>query len=155
MKRYRKHRKQCYLVYPYLFHLVLLGLLGVLFCSSMTVFFLYDQNAYNSFMEYLSKRWLLIVVVLLPSIVYLAVCFINAYEFWGVITFGDSELRCNALFKKPLTYKYAAIQDIGVGYVWLSIGKVFFIYLCNERITNKSYQQIYRLPVKSGFIKIQ
>lgn len=150
MVKGRKGRKRCYFISPYLFQLTILGTCGILLCTGLTIYFLYDPSLY-SFEEFLNVSWPLLI----PLLCYLLVCIINAYEYFGIVIFSGSELTCYAPFKKTLVFQYSAIQEVGIDYVWLSVNKQFWIYVGNDKISHKYCHRINRLPINQDFVRFQ
>lgn len=146
--------KQQYLISPYLCQLTILGMCGILLCTALIIFFLYDQGQY-SVVEFLRERWLSLVLPLGSPVVYFLVCINNAYEYFGYVLITDSELICYAPFRKPLVYKYSEIQEIGIDYVWLSVSKQFWIYVGIDKMPNKYCHRINRLPINQSFVRVQ
>lgn len=149
-----KSRKQIYLISPYLCHLMIIGLAGMLLCVVLIVSFLYVQ-APLGIVVFLREHWLSLMLSLGLLSVYLVVCIYNAYEYFGYIQITDSELICSAPFRKPLVYKYSEIQEIGIDYVWLSVSKQYWIYCGIDRIPYEYCHKINRLPINQSYIRIQ
>lgn len=147
-------RKRRYLISPYLCQLTIFGMCGILLCTTLIVFFMYDQSQY-SIVAFLRESWSSLVLPLGSLGVYLLVCIYNAYEYFGYILINDCELICYAPFRKPLSYKYSEIQEIGIDYVWLSVSKQFWIYIGTDKMPNKYCHRINRLPINQSYVRVQ
>lgn len=150
----KKGRKQNYFISPYLCQLTILGMCGLLLCTVLIAFFLYEPSHY-CIAEYIMESWRSLLLPLGSFVAYLLVCINNSYEYFGHILIADSEIICYAPFRKPLHYKYSEIQEIGIDYVWLSINKQFWIYVGIDKIANKYCHRINRLPINQSFLRIQ
>lgn len=147
-------RKQTYHISTYLYQLTILGMCGILLCTALIVFFLYDCKQQTIF-EYLKDNWLSLLLPLVPLIVYVLVCLNNVYEYFGYVEITDSNLICYAPFSKPLVFNYSDITDIGIDYVWLSVHKQFWIYVGIKKVPDEYCHRINRLPINHSYVRIQ
>lgn len=130
---------------PYLFSLTCFGLIGILALAAISCYFICATGS--------DLRS--IIFVMLPVIVYLAVGVRNAHEFWGIVCVTDQKLIVMAPFRKPISFPYEDIADIGIDYGTLIVRDQFWIYIGKSTVPPQYCHRINRLPVNGEYIRIQ
>lgn len=138
-------KKQCFLLSPYLFSLTCFGLVGVVLCTCLSCYFILETGS----------NPVSLLLPALPVIVFLTVGICNAHEFWGIVRIADCELTVMAPFRKPFSFLYEDIADIGIDYGSLIVRDQFWIYIGKSTVPTQYCHRINRLPVNSEYIRIQ
>lgn len=138
-------KNQIFLLSPYLFSLTCFGLVGIVLCTCLSCYFILETDS----------NPVSLLLPALPVIVYLAVGIYNAHEFWGIVRITDCELTVMAPFRKPITFLYEDIVDIGIDYGTLIVRDQFWIYIGKSTVPTQFCHKINRIPVNSEYIRIQ
>ena len=150
----RKKGKTTFAVYPHLHDLIIFAMCGVILCTALCIYFLYESGS-DSVDVLFIENWPSLIIVLCPAAVFFAVCIHNGYEYLGKIYIDDSQIICRAPLKKPLYFKYSEIREIGCDYAWLSGERQYWIYLCIDKLPNKYIHKINRMPIGQNQLRIQ
>lgn len=143
----KKRGKRHFRVSPYLFQLIIFGIVGILLCSVLTIFFLFAQSDCSLY-DFLTENLLSVGIVLCPLLVFFAVCINNSYEYFGYVEITDSNLICYAPFRKPLVFQYAYCHrinrlPINQSFVRIQFSEEIFNALL-KKLPNDLYKRLYR-----------
>lgn len=95
--------------------------------------------------------YLLITLTLLA----VAVFIFNAYDYWSIIEICEDRIVLRAPLRKPLTFMYEDVNNIGIDYGLVSGKKQFWIFISKCPVDKKFTHNILHLPYSASTMRIQ
>ena len=146
---------QRYRISPYLFSLSVFGLICMIVCCCLFVYFVFwplrEQNLYDTVCEYLPCILFMFSILGL----YFAGCILESYCLWGTYQLSKSEIILRAPLRKSIRLAYADIKYIGIDYCIVNGQYQFWIYASSVHIPIKCCGKINKLPISADTIRVQ
>lgn len=144
-----------YIVSPYLFSLSMIGMMGMIVCFVLTLFFVAEPFDSENVETGLKTLLPCVLLMLCTLVLYCSGCIADGFSFWGTYQFTQSAVILRAPLRKKICIAYDDLQFAGIDYGMINGKYQFWIYASTAPIPTKYWGRINKLPITASTIRVQ
>lgn len=149
--------RNVYLISPYIFSLAITFLVLVLLADAIVFTCCLPKMQGMKISEaIISSEALVLYFVSTITALIVVLLIKNSYEYFGFVEIHKDRVEFRTLFRESRVFYYRDIKEIGIDYGTLSLGhKQFWVYFGKEKIPNKFFHNVLRMPFTPNLMRIQ